>query len=143
MVFTEREAYHEAGHAVMAELYGASVGTIQISMSHINKGGALTIIPELLKLSVNQQAQIRLAGNVAQGIYKGELVEDYGCSDDFQSLEGIMSVAEIADLWWKVHAKLVERWSIVDRLALSLINHRRLSGKRLSSILKGVRSQNG
>ena len=105
MNFTEREAYHEAGHAVMAHLMGVSILCIKTKPK--DSTTAAICLPGITdKLSVEQLALIKVAGNVAQSIQAGDIVEDYGCLDDMGPEGKHYSATEVASLWWQAHDRL-------------------------------------
>jgi hypothetical protein len=147
-------AFHESGHAVMAELCGRRVTEVEIvgDREHAGMVRSLALSPdpasepatEIEAEEVERQLKIMLAGLVAEAMVSGRggwdessgdldvavrfamrLVDD--CEDVLPLLEDIRSVVE---------CELRESWTAVEALAAELLKRKALTGTEVRNLLR-------
>lgn len=158
-----RVAIHEAGHAVMAYKLGMNVLSIRISPGHVLRAeGTVVWRPRYCELNrapgirLHAEAQVRLAGLVAEFIYLGldpsdpeclpyrtaeyeEAVQQAHRTHQSPTLSACSAAVESA---WFVTARMLgdERtWKCVLKLARQLLVDNMISGKKGLEIIGGLK----
>ena len=149
-------AFHEAGHAVMAQLCGRQVTEVEIVGDREHTGMVHSLVfppdpadgaaPEAENDDVERQLKVILAGKVAEAMVSGRrgwdetsedlnvavrlgmrLVDD--CEDVLPLLEGIGA---------DVERDLNRHWSAVEMLADELLDRKTLTGSEVRKLLADV-----
>ena len=147
-------AFHEAGHAVMAELCGRQVTEVEIvgdrehsGMVHSlafppdRAGGAL---PEDEIEDVERQLKIILAGTVAEAIVTGREDWDEKSGDLDAAVRLAMRLVDdcedvlplLADIRSDVERDLRDRWTAVEALAAELMIRKAMTGTEVRNLLQ-------
>jgi len=129
MKFNERSAYHETGHIVVAYFSGLPILCVKTKPAG-SRVEAITLLDGEITPA------ILAAGNVAQSILGGQVLEDYGALKDFGKLQDIMPPEDVAKVWWEVHKVLSDNWGMVKAVATRLIGHREVGRSELYKVLK-------
>jgi len=146
-------AFHEAGHAVMAELCGRQVTEVEIVGDREHTGMVHSLAfppdpadgaaPEAENDDVERQLKIILAGTVAEAMVSGrqgldETSEDLDAAvrlgmrlvDDCEDVLPLLS-----DIGADVERDLRAHWPAVALLAEELINRKALTGSEVRKLL--------
>lgn len=149
-------AFHEAGHAVMAQLRGRQVTEVEIVGDREHTGMVHSLAfppdpedgvpPEAENDDVERQLKVILAGTVAEAMVSGRRVWDEtsedlnvavrlgmrlvdDCEDVLPLLEGIGA---------DVERDLNRHWSAVEMLADELLDRKTLTGSEVRKLLTDV-----
>ncbi|MBR1169148.1 hypothetical protein [Bradyrhizobium liaoningense] len=133
-------AYHEAGHAVVARALGLAVGSVEIAIDDDDAKGAAEIEKDS-SLSLLDQVAICAAGLEAQKLFdapthRGAGWGDYGMM--VKLLEGLEEDEQLK-MMHQGHKRAFDLVSVhrakVERLALALIEKKRLGANEVASLL--------
>jgi hypothetical protein len=147
-------AFHEAGHAVMAELCGRQVTEVEIvgDRDHSGMVRSLAFPPDRAAgvpaedqtEDVELQLKIILAGTVAEAMVSGR--EDWDeTSEDLDAAVGLaMRLVDdcedvlplLADIRSDVERDLRGHWAAVDALAAELLIRKALTGSEVRNLLQ-------
>jgi len=152
-------AYHEAGHAVMCRLLRVRIETVDIGGDELYGGRILHGNPMVAtssasadsiraRLKIEKAIMLCLAGPLAQRKYDPHLT-DYGGAVDlevamtlaanfFRSRKIAAAYINFATEWVWQKWNDPKIWSTVERLARALIERKRLSGRQVNAIIRGV-----
>ncbi len=136
-IIDEEAAYHEAGHAVMAYLFGISTIAIQGGTTEIVGASTWFGRGEIDKVKSEQSYLINLAGIAATVIRYGGTDNDKAmrCAMDFKDLAG-QSESEMIVLCQQAFALLTSNWQKVESVATALIGHRYIGKTRIARLLR-------
>jgi hypothetical protein len=160
-------AYHEAGHAVVSFLLGDRVKQIAIAgdleaEGHNVRGKPRKPSAAMIQHLVERNVMICFAGPISEGRASGRTMHAFrrqgkvyfptGGMDDLDKSYGIVAKfnggeeetdAHFLWLWLRTEAVLhgPENWYLVEKLAASLLEHRRLGERRLRGILQAARDE--
>jgi hypothetical protein len=146
-------AFHEAGHAVMAELCGRQVTEVEIVGDREHTGMVHSLAfppdpadgaaPEAENDDVERQLKIILAGTVAEAMVSGrqgldETSEDLDAAvrlgmrlvDDCEDVLPLLS-----DIGADVERDLRRQWPAVEMLAIELLRRKTLTGSEVRKLL--------
>jgi ATP-dependent Zn protease len=146
-------AFHEAGHAVMAELCGRQVTEVEIvgDREHSGMVHSLAFPPDPADSAapgseteeVKRHLKIVLAGVVAEAMVSGredwdETSEDLDAAVRFamrlvDDCEDVLPL--LSDIWIDVERDLRGRWPTVERLADELLRRKELTGSEVRRLL--------
>ena len=146
-------AYHEAGHAVAAELYGQKISRVEIVGDAERTGSTETLrFPadpdedrshEVTLEEVENRLRSVLAGTVTEAMVSGRT----GWDESSEDLDGAVRLAMklvddcedvlplLEDIRIDLEAVLAERWHLVERLAEELLQQKTLEGTEVRRIL--------
>jgi len=146
-------AYHEAGHAVMAQLCGQRITEVEIigDAEHAGSVRSLRIHEEqepdvdssIPTAPIERSLLCLVAGMVAEAMVSGHRSWDEGCEDLDAAVrlamqvvgdcERVLPFLEIA----REHTEglLESHWPAVEALASSLIERRRMTGEEVRRLL--------
>ena len=148
-----RTAFHEAGHAVMAELSGRQVTEVEIvgDGEHTGMVHSLTFLPDgtaphAETEDVELQLKVILAGTVAETMVSGRKGWDE-TSEDLNSAvrlgmrlvddcEDVLPLLE--DIGADVERDLRGHWLAVEVLAAELLDRKTLTGSEVRKLLADV-----
>lgn len=140
-------AFHEAGHAVMAELCGRLLTEVEIVGDREHAGSvqsrAFNPSPEAEAEDVERHLKIILAGTVAEAMVSGregwdETSEDLDAAvrlgmrlvDDCEDVLPLLS-----DIGAGVERDLQAHWQAVEMLAAELLDRKTLTGSEVRKLL--------
>ena len=149
-------AYHEVGHAVMAQLCGRQVTEVEIVGDREHTGMVHSLafppdpadraVPEAEDDDVERQLKIILAGTVAEAMVSGrqgwdETSEDLDAAvrlgmrlvDDCEDVLPLLS-----DIGADVKRDLNRHWPAVEMLAVELLRRKTLTGSEVRKLLAGA-----
>jgi ATP-dependent Zn protease len=148
-------AFHEAGHAVMAQLCGRQVTEVEIVGDREHTGMVHSLVfppdpagaaPEAEKDDVERHLKIILAGTVAEAMVSGrqgwdETSEDLDAAvrlgmrlvDDCEDVLPLLS-----DIGADIKLDLNRHWSAVEMLAVELLDRKTLTGSEVRKLLADV-----
>lgn len=149
-------AFHEAGHAVMAQLCGRQVTEVEIvgDREHTGTVHSLAFPPdpadgaatEAENDDVERQLKVILAGTVAEAMVSGrqgwdETSEDLDAAvrlgmrlvDDCEDVLPLLS-----DIAADVERDLRRQWPAVEMLAIELLRRKTLTGSEVRKLLAGA-----
>ena len=149
-------AFHEAGHAVMAQLCGRQVTEVEIVGDREHTGMVHSLAfppdpadgaaPEAENDDVERQLKIILAGTVAEAMISGrqgwdETSEDLDAAvrlgmrlvDDCEDVLPLLS-----DIGADVERDLRRQWPAVEMLAIELLRRKTLTGSEVRKLLAGA-----
>jgi hypothetical protein len=154
-------AFHEAGHAVMAELCGQHLTRVEIEGDTEHTGTVQSLrfppdpaedaSPEAAAASVEARLKCVLAGTVAEGRVSGREGWEEGSEDlDLAVRLGMRLVDDcedvlplLEDVREVVHDELVRNWAAVEALAVELLARRSLSGAEVRKLLAPLLASDG
>jgi len=157
--FTEAErltAFHEAGHAVMAQLCGRLLTEVEIvgDREHTGMVHSLAfppdpadgVVPESEVEDVELQLKVILAGTVAEAMVSGRHGWDETSGDlDAAVRLGMRLVDDcedvlplLEDIGADVKRDLDRHWPAVEMLAAELLDRKALTGSEVRKLLTGV-----
>jgi hypothetical protein len=143
-------AFHEAGHAVMAELCGRHVTEVEIVGDHEHAGMVHSLAfpsrppdgedPD----EVERHLKIILAGTVAEAIVSGREGWDEGSEDLDTAVRLAMRLVDdcedvlplLAEIRDGLERELRDRWTGVETLAAELLDRKALTGTEVRSLLQ-------
>jgi hypothetical protein len=146
-------AYHEAGHAVVAELHGEHISRVEIVGDEERSGSTETLrfpadpaegVAEQTTLAeVENRLRSVLSGTVAEAMISGREDWDEGSEDLDEAVRLAMKLVDdcedvlplLADIRIDLEAVLAERWYLVERLAEELMRRKTLSGAEVRRII--------
>jgi hypothetical protein len=140
-------AFHEAGHAVMAELCGRLLTEVEIVGDREHTGSVHSLAfppnPETETEDVERHLKIILAGTVAEAMVSGrqgwdETSEDLDAAvrlgmrlvDDCEDVLPLLS-----DIGAQVERDLEAQWQAVEMLARELLDRKALTGSEVRKLL--------
>ena len=146
-------AFHEAGHAVMAQLCGRQVTEVEIVGDREHTGMVHSLVfppdpadgaaPEAENDDMERQLKIILAGTVAEAMVSGrqgwdETSEDLATAvrlgmrlvDDCEDVLPLLS-----DIGADVERDLRRQWPAVEMLAIELLRRKTLTGSEVRKLL--------
>jgi ATP-dependent Zn protease len=143
-------AYHEAGHAVMAELCGQLLTEVEIVGDSEHTGSVHSLAfppnPSAEVDDIERQLKIILAGTVAEAMVSGregwdETSEDLDAAvrlgmrlvDDCEDVLPLLE--EIGD---DVRRYLHRHWAAVEKLVLELLHRKALTGAEVRRLLASL-----
>jgi len=149
-------AFHEAGHAVIAQLCGRQVTEVEIVGDREHTGMVHSLafppdpadgaVPEAEDDDVERQLKIILAGTVAEAMVSGrqgwdETSEDLDAAvrlgmrlvDDCEDVLPLLS-----DIGADVERDLRRQWPAVEMLAIELLRRKTLTGSEVRKLLAGA-----
>ncbi|MDH3816433.1 MAG: hypothetical protein OEV48_18210 [Acidobacteriota bacterium] len=154
--FTDAErltAFHEAGHAVMAQLCGRQVTEVEIVGDREHTGMVHSLAfppdpedgatPEAENDDVERQLKIILAGTVAEAMVSGRQGWDETSEDlDAAVRLGMRLVDDcedvlplLKDIGADVEQELGRHWAAVEMLAVELLDRKALTGSEVRRLL--------
>lgn len=145
-------AFHEAGHAVMAELCGRQVTEVEIvgDLEHTGSVRSLAFPSDPADrvtagsgAEVERQLKIVLAGTVAEAMVSGRKGWDETSGDLDAAVRLAMRLVDdcedvlplLEDIGDEVERDLRAHWSAVEMLAGELLLHRALTGSEVRRLL--------
>ena len=145
-------AFHEAGHAVMAELCGRQVTEVEIvgDLEHTSSVHSLAFPPDPAdqaaagsEAEVERQLKIVLAGTIAEAMVSGRDGWDETSGDLDAAVRLAMRLVDdcedvlplLEDIGDEVERDLRAHWSAVEMLARELLLHRALTGSEVRRLL--------
>ena len=143
-------AFHEAGHAIMAELCGRLLTEVEIVGDREHTGSVQSLAfppdPEAEAEDVERHLKIILAGTVAEAMVSGRQGWDE-TSEDLDSAvrlgmrlvddcEDVLPLLE--DIGADVERDLRGHWSAVEMLAAELLDRKALTGSEVRRLLAGA-----
>lgn len=146
-------AYHEAGHAVMAQLCGQQITEVEIIGDDDHSGSVRSLRfieeqpserdPAIPSAPIERRLLCTVAGMVAESMAGGRSVWDEGCDELDAAVRLAMQVVGDCERVLpyletvREHAEQVLRanWVAVERLADVLVETRRLSGEEVRKLL--------
>jgi hypothetical protein len=156
----EATAYHEAGHAVVANLHGENIKWVAVhplpdefnnTIDGIKFGpgklenlGLVKLHPDLdpnqNQKTWHERLQISLAGQLAEGSYTGQPItldsSDFKSVAFFSSLSGESSTAQVAHDCKNLTRLLIdEHWPQIQAVAVALIKRKYLEGDEVRRII--------
>jgi hypothetical protein len=135
-------AFHEAGHAVVASALGLTVGYIEIAIGDDDAKGASGIETNA-KLCLLDQLALCAAGLEAQKLFDAPTHEGAGWGDYGMMVELLENLEEDEQLrmMHQGHERAFDLVSLhrakVERLAMALIEKKRLEVDDIASLLAG------
>jgi hypothetical protein len=147
-------AYHEAGHALMAELCGQQITHVEIvgDSEHAGSTEALRFhadsdegsSPRASLEDIECRLRCVLAGVVAESMVSGRPRSDDTSGDLDAAVRLAMKLGDdcedvlplLEDVGAELEAELERRWAAVELLAAGLLEHKRLSGSEVRRILE-------
>jgi len=149
-------AYHEAGHAVMAQLCGRQVTEVEIVGDREHTGMVHSLVfppdpadgtaPQAEAEDVENQLKIILAGTVAEAMVSGRNGWDETSEDlDVAVRLGMRLVDDcedvlplLEDIGADVKGDLQAHWAAVETLARELLRRKALTGSEVRKLLAGA-----
>lgn len=146
-------AYHEAGHALMAELCGQQITHVEIvgDSEHAGTTEALRLLSDpdegadlrASREAVECRLKCVLAGIVAESMVSGRPRSDDTSGDLDLAVRLAMKLVDdcedvlplLEDVGAELEAELGRRWSAVELLAGELLERKRLSGSEVRQLL--------
>jgi ATP-dependent Zn protease len=141
-------AFHEAGHAVMAELCGRQVTEVEIVGDREHAGMVHSLAfppnPEAAAEDVERHLKIILAGTVAEAMVSGRRGWDETSEDLDTAVRLAMRLVDdcedvlplLSDIGADVERDLQSHWSAVEMLAAELLDRKTLTGSEVRNLLK-------
>jgi ATP-dependent Zn protease len=141
-------AFHEAGHAVMAELCGRLLTEVEILGDRDHTGSvqslALNPKPDAEVEDIERHLKIILAGTVAEAMVSGREDWDETSEDLDAAVRQAMRLVDdcedvlplLADIRSDVESDLRRQWAAVEALAAELLIRRALTGSQVRSLLQ-------
>lgn len=147
-------AYHEAGHALMAELCGQQITGVEIvgDAEHAGSTEALRFHadpdegsnPRASSEDIECRLRCVLAGVVAESMVSGRPRWDDTSGDLDAAVRLAMKLVDdcedvlplLEDVGAELEAELERRWSALELLAAGLLEHKRLSGAEVRRLLE-------
>ena len=147
-------AYHEAGHAVIAELCGRQVTEVEIVGDREHAGMVHSLAfppdpadgaaPEAEAEELNRHLKIILAGMVAEAMVSGREDWDEASEDLDVAVRFAMRLVDdcedvlplLSDIRDDLERELRERWTAVETLAAELLVRKALTGTEARSLLQ-------
>jgi len=148
-------AYHEAGHAVMAELCGRQVTEVEIvgDPEHTGSVHSLAFPPDRGEGSsshaenedIERQLKIIVAGTVAEAVHSGREDWDETSEDLDAAVRLAMRLVDdceevlplLGEIRVEVEKDLLAHWPAVEAVAVELLERRALTGSELRRLLAG------
>jgi hypothetical protein len=157
-----RVAYHEAGHATVARLLDIDIATVTViaadgALGHVKHNGladyaSLASDPDALmtQIAFERTAMMFLAGCMAERIYlavsDGELEGYEGALEDLHGATSLIESLtqdgseELLEAWLhlldlRVGRLLRTNWSAVQRVAMTLIKRKTLTGAQVDECI--------
>lgn len=146
-------AYHEAGHAVMAEVYGRLITRVEIEgdSEHTGSVESLRIDSEAgekadgeaVRQAIEERLKCILAGTVAEGMVSGrdqwpESSEDLDLAVRL-AMRLVENCEDVLPLLERLRGELVveleRHWGGVERLAAELLRKKSLDGSEVRRLL--------
>ena len=146
-------AFHEAGHAVMAQLCGRQVTEVEIVGDREHTGSVQSLAfppdpadgaaPEAETEEVARHLKCILAGIIAEKMFSGR----EGWDETSEDLDGAVRLAMrlvddcedvlplLEELRIDVERDLQAHWSAVERLAVELLDRKALTGSEVRKLL--------
>jgi ATP-dependent Zn protease len=149
-------AYHEAGHAVMAQLCGRQVTEVEIVGDREHTGMVHSLAfppdpaddtaPRAEAEDLENQLKIILAGTVTEGMVSGRNGWDETSGDlDVAVRLGMRLVDDcedvlplLEDIGAEVKGELQTHWAAVEMLARELLRRKTLNGSDVRKLLAGA-----
>lgn len=146
-------AFHEAGHAVMAELCGRQVTEVEIlgDREHTGSVQSLAFPPDPASGALSQaetedverQLKIVLAGTVVEAMVTGREDWDETSGDLDAAVRLAMRLVDdcedvlplLADIRADVERDLRRQWTAVEAVAEALMQHKSLTGTEVRKLL--------
>ncbi len=146
-------AYHEAGHAVMAQLCGQQITEVEIVGDAEHAGSVQSLrfpldeaeddAPEAARGAIEDRVKCTLAGMVVEAMVSGHEGWDEGCEDlDLAVRLGMRLVEDcedvvplLEDIRIDVERDLRAHWSAVEMLAVELLHRKALTGSEMRKLL--------
>jgi len=140
-------AFHEAGHAVMAELCGRLLTEVEIVGDREHTGSVQSLAfspdPEAEAEDVERQLKIILAGTVAEAMVSGRQGWDETSEDLATAVRLGMRLVDdcedvlplLEDIGADVERDLRRQWSAVEMLATELLRRKTLNGSEVRKLL--------
>lgn len=155
-------AYHEAGHAVVADHLGQKIGQGGASILSGADFDGYVSLPVCftgtlegertgrMRLLAEKRAVVFLAGIEAQRTYRPSSVRNYHASHDYKHavevIEYFSESPEELDAYLRLlHTRarnLIQVpaiWESIERVAAALLEHKQLSRTELRSLIRGAR----
>jgi len=141
-------AFHEAGHAVMAELCGRLLTEVEIVGDREHTGSVQSLAflpnPDAEAEDIERHLKIVLAGTVAETIISGRQGWDETSEDlDAAVRLGMRLVDDcedvlplLQDIGADVKQDLDRHWPAVEMLATELLDRKTLTGSEVRNLLK-------
>jgi ATP-dependent Zn protease len=143
-----RLAYHEAGHAVVGQMLGATMRYVTIKPTVVYGAGhtfGLTHWRDLDQGSADRLVLVGLAGSAAEERAMND-ADEYARSDERDRIEQLLVTAQLlgkragpptitAEEEARVAEILEQYWPVVEALAAVLEKKRTLSGRRVAKII--------
>ena len=143
-------AFHEAGHAVMAELCGRLLTEVEIVGDREHSGMVHSLaFPSRGTEGEDSDAiechlKIMLAGMVAEAMVSGRREWDDSCADLDEAVRLAMKLVDdcedvlplLADIRDDLESELRARWTAVETLAEELLTRKALTGSEVRNLLQ-------
>jgi len=141
-------AFHEAGHAVMAELCGRLLTEVEILGDRDLTGSvqslALNPKPDAEVEDIERHLKVILAGTIAEMTVSGREDWDETSEDLDAAVRLAMRLVDdcedvlplLADIRSDVERELRDRWTAVEALATELLIRRALTGTEVRTLLR-------
>lgn len=153
-------AYHEAGHAAMSWMHGASINRVTIDSDANALGKCVGSIfrkrdweqfhigmTNALRIKVEKEIMIQLAGPIAQRLYKPQSYRSYHARGDhqnavdfafrlFSSTAQIEAYLKFLDVLTR--ERLQADWIVVEAIATALVQQRTIRGADVHRLVSDV-----
>ena len=133
----ERQAYHEAGHVVIAKLTGRKIKSVWIGGCAITKTGWIAGMVSFYPESVSDTARLysKLAGALAEKIRFGG-ISLKGISHDLKEIETLDPRCTTQFGWESILSILENHWHLVDAVAKRLRQKQWLPNRSIEKIVR-------
>jgi len=143
-------AFHEAGHAVMAELCGRLLTEVEIVGDREHTGSVQSLAfppdPEAEAEDIECHLKIILAGTVAEAMVSGRQGWDETSEDVDAAVRLGMRLVDdcedvlplLEDIGVDVERDLQRNWSAVEMLAAELLDRKAMTGSEVRKLLADV-----
>ena len=146
-------AYHEAGHAVMAQLCGQQITEVEIVGDEDHAGSVQSLRfsdergsdhdPAIPTAPIERRLLCTAAGMVAEAIVSGRPGWDEGCEDLDAAVRLAMQVVDdcervlpyLETVREHTESLLRSNWTAVETLAEILVQRRRMTGEEVRRLL--------
>jgi ATP-dependent Zn protease len=146
-------AFHEAGHAVMAELCGQHITKVEIEGDEDHTGSFESLrfppdpseadSPEAAASTVEARLKCVLAGTVAEAMVSGRDQWDESSEDIELAVRLAMQLVDdcedvlplLSDIRDELTGELQRNWDAVEALAAELLNRKSLTGAEVRKLL--------